>query len=199
MRGGGGQRCNPVEAALARLAGLAGRGVTPSRMAREVEVLLASWRDGDRPAAPDEVAERLATMHEQLAAGASAAAEQLGDLDGDEPAAVRHATLVHASLAAAVEAVMQAQRVQHPALPQSTLPGPGSSSARASDAPSINGAAIAGQPLRGAGQGITIEVQWVDSPVPAQSRTSGTGAEASRRKTTNARGGAGKASAGPLL
>ena len=199
MSGGGRQRCNPAEAALARLAGLAGRGVTPSRMAREVEVLLASWRDGDRPAAPEEVAERLTTMHEQLVAGASAAAEQLGDLDGDEPGAVRHATLVHAALEAAVEAVVQAQGVQQPALPQTILPVPAASSAPVPDAPSIDRDTMAGQPLRGADQGSTAAVQRGDPPEPAHTRTPITKAGASRRRTTNARRGAGKASAGLLL
>jgi hypothetical protein len=112
---GGRQRVNPVDAALARLADLAGRGVAASRMARELDVILADWAGGERPAAPDEVAERLAAMHEQLVAGASDAAEQVGDVDADEPAALRHAKLVHAALLAAVEAVAQAQAAQHAA------------------------------------------------------------------------------------
>jgi hypothetical protein len=104
----GRQQTNPVDAALARLADLAGRGVAAGRIAREVEALVAGWRGGERQAAPEEVAEWLATMHEQLVAGASAAAEQVGDVDADEPAALRHAKLVQAALDAAVEAVAQA-------------------------------------------------------------------------------------------
>lgn len=122
MSSGGRQRSNPAEAALARLADLAGRGVTASRMAREVEALVAGWRGGERPATPEEVAERLATMHEQLVAGASAAAEQVGDVEADEPAALRHAKLVQAALDAAVEAVAQAQAALQPAPTRDIVP-----------------------------------------------------------------------------
>lgn len=122
MSSGGRQRSNPAEAALARLADLAGRGVTASRMVREVETLVAGWRGGERAATPEEVAERLAVMHEQLVAGASAAAEQVSDVEADEPAALRHAKLVQAALDAAVEAVAQA--IQRPAPAQDVVPTP---------------------------------------------------------------------------
>jgi hypothetical protein len=107
--GGSRQRTNPADGALARLADLAGRGVTPGRMGREVEAIVADWLGGERPAAPDEVAERLAAMHEQLMAGASDAAEQLSDIDRSDAAALRHAGLVHAALEAAARAVEAAQ------------------------------------------------------------------------------------------
>jgi len=100
---------SPLDTALVRLADLAGRGVVPSRMAREVEVIVAGWLSEASPVEPDEVAERLTTMHEQLATGASAAAEQVSDVDADDPAALRHAKLVHAALEAAVEAVERAR------------------------------------------------------------------------------------------
>ncbi|WP_203072368.1 hypothetical protein [Falsiroseomonas ponticola] len=107
--GGSRQRTNPADGALARLADLAGRGVTAGRMAREVEAIVADWLGGERPAAPDEVAERLSAMHEQLVAGASDAAEQLSDIDRSDTAGLRHAGLVHAALEAALRAVEAAQ------------------------------------------------------------------------------------------
>jgi hypothetical protein len=101
---GGKQRTNPVDGALARLADLAGRGVQPSRMSREVETIIAAWRDGPGAAAPDEVSERLTLLHEQLVAGVEAAAEQVSDVDRSDSAALRHAGLVHAALVAAAGA-----------------------------------------------------------------------------------------------
>jgi hypothetical protein len=118
--GGSRQRTNPADGALARLADLAGRGVSAGRMAREVEAIVADWLGGERPAAPDEVAERLSAMHEQLMAGASDAAEQLSDIDRSDAAALRHAGLVHAALEAAVRAVEAAQDAAR----QSTLAEP---------------------------------------------------------------------------
>jgi hypothetical protein len=105
---GGRQRANPVDGALARLADLAGRGVQPSRMTREVETIVSAWCDGPTAAAPDEVSERLTLLHEQLIAGVEAAAEQVSDVDRSDSAALRHAGLVHAALVAAAGAVEHA-------------------------------------------------------------------------------------------
>lgn len=105
---GGRQRTNPVDGALARLADLAGRGVQPSRMSREVETIVSAWRDAPGAIASDEVSERLALLHEQLVAGVEAAAEQVSDVDRSDGAALRHAGLVHAALVAAAAAVEHA-------------------------------------------------------------------------------------------
>jgi len=102
------QRTNPLDAALARLAELAGRGVSPSRIAREVEAIVADWRHDASTVEPAEVSERLTELHEQLSAGAEAAAEQVSDIDRSDSAALRHANLVHAALVAAVRAVESA-------------------------------------------------------------------------------------------
>jgi hypothetical protein len=107
---GGKQRTNPVDAAMARLADLAGRGVQPARLAREVDTIVAGWLDGASAVPPDEVAERLVVLHENLTAGAEAAAEQLADIDRGDNGALRHAGLVHAALLAAVQAIEAAQR-----------------------------------------------------------------------------------------
>ena len=42
------QRMSPLDTALVRLADLAGRGVQPARMAREVEVIVAGWVERSR-------------------------------------------------------------------------------------------------------------------------------------------------------
>ena len=108
----GRQQTNPVDAALARLAEQAGRGVQPARMAREVDAVLAAWLDPASGADAEVVAERLAILHEQLSAGASDAAEQVADVDSGDAAAVRQARLVRAALVAALDAVERAREVQ---------------------------------------------------------------------------------------
>ena len=108
----GRQRTNPVDAALARLADQAGRGVQPARMAREVDAVVAGWLDPTSGADAEVVAERLAVLHEQLSAGASDAAEQVADVDSSDGAAVRQAGLVHAALVAALHAVERAREAQ---------------------------------------------------------------------------------------
>lgn len=99
------QRTNPTDDALARLAELAGRGVEPGRMVREVALILSRWRSADTPVGPAELSERLIALYEALRAGAEAAAEQAADIDRGDGAALRHAERVGAALAAAVRAV----------------------------------------------------------------------------------------------
>ncbi|MFZ4410847.1 MAG: hypothetical protein ACOYOH_26120 [Paracraurococcus sp.] len=101
-----------MDAALARLAEQAGRGVQPARMVREVDAVVAGWLDPTSGADPEVVAERLAALHEQLAAGTSDAAEQLADVDSSDGSAVRQAGLVHAALVAALKAVERAREAQ---------------------------------------------------------------------------------------
>lgn len=59
----------PLDAALVRLQTMAARGVQPTRMAREVEIIVGEWL-GEADADPAEVTDRLGELHEQLAAGA---------------------------------------------------------------------------------------------------------------------------------
>lgn len=121
------QRMSPLDAALMRLADLAGRGVMPSRMAREVDVIVAGWTSDPDAVDPDQIQERLAGLHEQLASGAADAAEQLADVDRSDAGALRHAGLVHAALSAAVDAVERARDAQQgaaapaPRLPEARL------------------------------------------------------------------------------
>ena len=99
------QRMSPLDTALVRLADLAGRGVQPGRMAREVDVIVADWTSDPDAVDPDQIQERLAGLHEQLSSGAADAAEQLADVDRGDAGALRHAGLVHAALVAACDAV----------------------------------------------------------------------------------------------
>jgi hypothetical protein len=102
------QRTNPLNAALARLADLAGRGVSPSRIAREVETIVTDWRSDASTVEPADLSERLTELREQLCNGAEAAAEQVSDIDRSDSVALRHANLVHAALLAAVRAIESA-------------------------------------------------------------------------------------------
>jgi hypothetical protein len=99
---------DPLDAALVRLAALAGRGVQPARMAREVDAIIAGWLGSAGAVDPDEVRERLTELRERLIAGATDAEEHLADVDRSEPAAVRDAGLVHAALVAACDAAGRA-------------------------------------------------------------------------------------------
>lgn len=136
------QRMSALDTALVRLADLAGRGVQPSRVAREVEVIVAGWTGDPDAVDPDQLQERLAGLHEQLASGAADAAEQLADIDRSEAGALRHAGLVHAALAAAVDAVERARETQKGA----ASPAPRPPEARQEPVPArseASGAAVA--------------------------------------------------------
>jgi len=116
------RRTNPVEGAMARLADMAGRGVRPARMEREVEAIVAGWTSGDGTADSEVVLERLTELHEHLLVGVTDAAEQQADVDRSDAAALRHAGLVHAALEGAVEAVVRARHAQQRAASESVAP-----------------------------------------------------------------------------
>jgi len=173
---GGRPRTEPVGAALVRLADLAGRGVKPTRMEREVEAIVANWIGGPGLADLDEVAERLAALHEQLAAGMTDAAEQLADVDRSDGAAARHAGLVHTALVAAVAAVERYQEPQPSrtdaeplaAAPAAAAPvGEQAESVVARRAPSTTGHAVTIDPLA------ARNPQGVDHLHPAEVRAAG--------------------------
>lgn len=102
-------RVRPVDAALLRLLTLIGRGAAPARMAREVELIAAAWS-----AAPEadasETRERLAELHEQVAAGVIHAEEQASDGDAGDAAASRQRHQALAALIATREAAGEAIR-----------------------------------------------------------------------------------------
>ena len=105
-----GQRAamRPLDAALVRLQAMAARGVQPTRMAREVELIVGEWL-GDPSADPDEVKVRLDVLREQLASGVVDAEEQVSYVDPDEAAAVKQAGVTLAALVATRDA---AERVR---------------------------------------------------------------------------------------
>jgi hypothetical protein len=199
------QRTHPLDEAIARLSGLAARGVTPARMAREVASILTGWKGEACGEEPQDLAERLGLLQEQLRAGMEAAAEQLADVDRSDASAVRHAGLVHAALAAALGAVVEA------------MDGSGGEAAPAVEAspdgredPPMSGLATEG----GAGDAVTIPplAGWnllaVDGGHPEQLRSGGgaSGAKATRAQATmpkatkrRSRGRNGKATTTPLL
>lgn len=140
------QRLSPLDTALVRLADLAGRGVQPARMAREVDVIVADWTSDPDAVDPDLIQERLTGLHEQLASGAADAEEQLADVDRSDAGALRHAGLVHAALAAAVDAVERAREAQQ----RAAMPAPRLPEARLEPvvaAPASSGSAVTIDPL----------------------------------------------------
>lgn len=90
-------RVRPLDMAAMRITQLAGKSAPPSRMAREVELIISGWEhelDGDI----DKVKGRVELLHEALAAGAGDAEEQVGDVDRGDAAAVRQAQSALAAL-----------------------------------------------------------------------------------------------------
>ena len=98
----------PLDAALVRLQAMAARGVQPTRMAREVEIIVGEWL-GEADADPDEVKVRLDELREQLASGVVDAEEQVSYVDPDEAAAVKQAGITLAALVATRDAVQRAR------------------------------------------------------------------------------------------
>ncbi len=98
----------PLDAALVRLQAMAARGVQPSRMAREVDLIVAEWL-GAADADPEEVKVRLDELREQLASGVVDAEEQVSYVDPDEAAAVKQAGVTLAALVATRDAVERAR------------------------------------------------------------------------------------------
>lgn len=98
----------PLDAALVRLQTMAARGVQPTRMAREVEIIVGEWL-GEADADPADVKTQLAELHEQLASGVVDAEEQVSYVDPDEAAAVKQAGVTLAALVATRDAVERAR------------------------------------------------------------------------------------------
>jgi len=98
----------PLDAALVRLQAMAARGVQPTRMAREVEIIVSEWL-GEADADPDEVKVRLDELREQLASGVVDAEEQVSYVDPDEAAAAKQAGVTLAALVATRDAAERAR------------------------------------------------------------------------------------------
>jgi len=102
---------SPDRAALSKLADLAGKGVAPDRIRREVESFVSGWRSGtigyDERVA---LRERLEDMRDQLTEGVESAQEQVDELDQAEKAAVTQGRKSLAALIAARDALSAAHR-----------------------------------------------------------------------------------------
>jgi polyhydroxyalkanoate synthesis regulator phasin len=101
-------RVRPVDTAIVRLMALAAKGVQPTRMAREVEVIVAEWLR-EPEADPSEAKAWLDELREQIAVGVGDAEEQLSDIDTSEPAAVKQAQATLAALVATRDAAERAR------------------------------------------------------------------------------------------
>jgi hypothetical protein len=97
----------PVDAAIARLIALAGKGAAPGRMTREMEVIAAEWL-AEPECDPLEIRDRLDELREQLAAGVGHAEEQVADIDASEAGAVKQAGAMLAALVATRDAASRA-------------------------------------------------------------------------------------------
>lgn len=98
----------PVDAALTRLLALAGRGVSPNRMAREVDAIVAEWRQGEAGEDGADIKDQLDELREQLVAGVAAAEEAVSDVDASDAGAVKQAGHTLASLTATRDAAEDA-------------------------------------------------------------------------------------------
>ncbi len=94
----------PVDAALNRLLALAGRGVSPNRMAREVDAIVAEWQQGAAGDDGADVKDQLDELREQLTAGVAAAEEAVSDVDASDAGAVKQARHMLAALVATRDA-----------------------------------------------------------------------------------------------
>ena len=101
-------RLRPTDVALLRLLALAAKGVTPNRMAREVELIVAEWQRAEE-SDPLATREWLDELCEQIAAGVADAQEQVADADTSEPAAVKQAGITLAALVATHDAANRAR------------------------------------------------------------------------------------------
>ncbi len=98
----------PLPAALQRLLALAGRGVAPARMAREVDIIIGEWR---ALAEVDPGFDLPANLEELCAAlndGVAAAEEQVADVDSSEAGAVKQAGAMLSALVATRNAARDA-------------------------------------------------------------------------------------------
>jgi hypothetical protein len=97
----------PVDVALQRLLDLAGKNVPPTRMGREVEIIVAGW-SGDAEAEPAQVKEWIEELLETLLTGVADAEEQVADTDKGDAAAVKQADGTLAALTATRDAALRA-------------------------------------------------------------------------------------------
>lgn len=96
----------PLDGAVMRIVQLAGKSAPPSRMAREVELIVGDW-ERDLGGEIEPVKERVQELHEMLVSGVVDAEEQVGDVDRGEAAALRQAQATLAGLTTCRDAAEQ--------------------------------------------------------------------------------------------
>ena len=100
-------RVRPVDAAIARLMALVGKGPPPARIAREVEIIVGEWLAAP-DADPSLTREWLEELREQILTGVVDAEEQVSYVDASEPAIVKQANMTLAALVASRDAIVRA-------------------------------------------------------------------------------------------
>jgi archaellum component FlaC len=83
-------RLRPLDGAVQRIVTLAGRSAPPSRMAREVELIVSEW-ERELGGEIEPIQERVHELHEALVSGVADAEEQASDVDRSDVAAARQA------------------------------------------------------------------------------------------------------------
>jgi len=102
-------RVNLPKQALTRIADIVARGGSPDRVGREVQAIVAAWRD-DAELDQGEVNEHVAECRDSLAEGIEAARQQMDDGDSADKAAAAQGARSLAALEAAHHAMSEASR-----------------------------------------------------------------------------------------
>ncbi|TCH99205.1 hypothetical protein EJV46_07935 [Roseococcus sp. SYP-B2431] len=102
-------RARPLDAAVQRIITLAGRAASPSRMAREVEIIIGEW-ERELGGEVEPIQERVQELHEALVEGASDAEKQVWDVDRSDVAAARQAEATLVALTTCRDAAAQRLR-----------------------------------------------------------------------------------------
>ena len=107
MAARGPARVRPVDAAIARLMALVAKAAAPTRIAREVEIIVGEWLalpDAD----PSLTREWLEELREQIVTGVADAEDQVSYVDASDPGVVKQASLTLAALVASRDALVRA-------------------------------------------------------------------------------------------
>ncbi|MBS7811183.1 hypothetical protein [Roseococcus pinisoli] len=99
-------RVRPLDNAVMRIIQLAGRGAAPSRMAREIELIISEWEQ-ELGGEIEPTRERVDGLHEMLVSGVADAEEQVSDVDRGDPAALRQAQTTLAGLTTCRDAALR--------------------------------------------------------------------------------------------
>lgn len=91
-------RARPLDEAVQRIVTLAGRNSAPSRMAREIQLIIAEW-ERELEGEYEPIRERVQDLHEALVVGVTDAEEQAADVDRSDARAGQQADATLVALA----------------------------------------------------------------------------------------------------